>query len=419
MTASIWDIARKHNRLCKTPVEAKQNIDALVAHVQHHMSVSFDPQTVESLLNETMFLNKWKRVVRDRTVQTPHEIVAAYQRKTTMRSFIQAFKNGLVKNHPVLCEIATHILRHLHPTQGLDSTTILVVKQTLHSMFILEALTRYACQNSTFTLHLINYYYTLKWSHQKDITYFMNTDTGFPFVKAESVMWALDRYYQMRVVHQSTISPTNKRLLKKRLGEEVVLGLNANVYEAVLADKYLNTTITRTNARAGTNGLLKHPYGYAKYTPDTIVFPQMSQLYASMYTSWNLCFVCPYAFGPLLYGKLLFPYLTNSPPQHFIFRRAISLLVAVNSALCTYLYKTKPLGKFDVASTRGLLAQCNLRYANEMVPKQKRSRLRYTKRLMKTMKQAKTLCDSKPFHQYMSRKKYTPPPIHTIYTNYM
>lgn len=417
---NIWDIAKKHNRRCKTRATAKRNIDALVARLQQQLSLDTDPLLLRSLLNDTLFFDKWKSVIRDKTVQTPQEVVESYRHTTTMHEFIQAFKRGLVANHPVLCEMGTCILEQGDANTSLDPSTATVLKQTLHIMYIFEAITRYACQNSTFTLHLINYYYTLRWSHHKSISHYMNTETGFPFVKAESVMWALDRYYQMRVVHQSNIRPDSKRALLKTIGDEVVLGLNTNVYEAVIADKYLNTNVTKRNARAGINGLLKISYGHAEYKPDTIVFPQMTQLYASMYTSWNLCFVSPYDFAPLLYGKLLFPYLTNSPPQHFIFRRAISLMVAVNSVLCTHLFKTRPLGKFAVDSVQEQLAMCNLLYANEMFAcaKQDRSGVRTTKRVLKTMKQAKTLCDSKPFHHYTSRKKYKPPPLHTIYTHY-
>lgn len=419
--ASIWDIAKKHNRLCKTQATAKRNIDALVARLQQQLSLDLDLQMLRSLLKETLFFNKWQNVIRDKTVQTPMEVVESYRHKTTMRAFIQAFKKGVVTNHPVLCEIATCLLKKGDAKTKLNPSTALVLKQTLHIMYILEAITRYACHNSTFTLHLINYYYTLRWSHCKSISHYANIETVFPFVKAESVMWALDRYYQMRVVHQSSIHPNNKRTILNKIGEEVVLGLNTNVYEAVLADKYLNTKVTNMNAKAAITGLLKSSYGHAEYKPDTIVFPKMTQLYASMYTSWNLCFVCPYNFAPLLYGKLLFPYLTNSPPQHFIFRRALSLMVVANSILCTHLYKTQPLGKFDVKATRERLAQCNLLYANEIFVKanHQQSRVRSTKRIMKTMKQAKALYNSMPFQHYNSRKKYKPPPIQTIYTNYM
>ena len=426
----IWDIAAKHNRLCKTKADAKANIDALVEQVRQRVPLGLDTGMLTSLLDDTMHFHKWTWVMRDSSLQTPHQIVAEFRRKMRMSKFVSAFKTALATNHPVICEIATYMLVNdcvkKHWTPKMTQT----VKQTLHTMYIYEAITRYASANSSFPIELINYYNTMKWTHKKSTTnLLLNTNSAFSFVKAESVVWCFDRFYQMRTVHQSAISASNKTHIKKKLGKEIALGLKTNIYEAIFADKYINTSASRINARAAQNGLITHPCGIAHYeqSAETISFPQMTQLYTSMYTSWNLCFVCLFSPAPLLYAKLLYPYLAGSPPKSFIFRRAVSLLIAVNSVLCNQLNNISTEShKFDVPHLQLMMAKSNLLYANEMLRMHRgtpKSRLQkhatFVKSVPKTIKNIQMMYESKPFDQYASRKKYKVPTVDAIYVQYM
>lgn len=428
----IWDIAKKHNRLCKTKAVAKTNVDALVEQVRQHVPIELDTEMLTSLLDDTMYFHKWTWVMRDSTSQTPHQIVDEFRREMRMSYFVNAFKTALVKNHPVICEIATYMLVNDCVKKHWTPKMTQLVKQTLHVMYIYDAITRYASANSSFSMDLINYYYIMKWKHRKSTAdMLLDIDSVFSFVKAESVVWCFDRLYQMREVHHSVISASNKAHIKKKLGQEIALGLKTNIYEAILADKYINTKASRLNARAAQNGLIKHPCGIAHYeqNADTLSFPQVTQLYTSMYTSWNLCFVSPFGPAPLLYAKLLYPYLAGSPPKSFLFRRAVSLLIAVNSSLCSRLNNISPneSHKFDdVQHLQLMMAQSNLLYANEMLRMHQgtpKSRLRrhkaFVKSVPKTMKNIRTLYESKPFDQYASRKKYKVPAVDAIYVQYM
>ena len=426
----IWDIAEKHNRLCKTKAVAKANIDALVEQVRQHVPLELDTEMLTSLLDCTMYFHKWAWVMRDSHSQSPHQIVREFQREMRMSYFVEAFKTALVKNHPVVCEIATYMLVNDCVKKHWTPKMTLLVKQTLHVMYIYDAITRYASTNSSFLMDLANYYYVMKWKHKKSTeNMMMDVNSGFQFVKAESVVWCMDRFYQMREVHHSAVSSSNKAQIKKKLGQEIALGLKTNIYEAILADKYINTKASRLNARAALNGLIKHPCGIAHYVQraDTMVFPQMTQLYNSLYTSWNLCLVSPFSPAPLLYAKLLYPYLAGCPPKSFIFRRAVSLLVAVNSSLCGRLNnRYNESHKFDVQHLQLMMAQCNSLYANEMLmmhqgtPKSRLQRhTAFAKSVPKTMKNIRTLYESKPFKQYESRKKYNVPTVDEIYVQYM
>lgn len=427
----IWDIAAKHNRLCKTKAIAIANLDALVEQVRQHVPFELDTVMIKSLLDDTMHFHKWTWVMRGSSSQTPHHIVAEFQRKMRMSHFVRAFKKALVKNHPIICDIVTHMLINDCVKKHWTPKMTRLVKQILHVMYIFEAITRYATANSSFLIDLVNYYNTMKWQHKKSTAdLLLNIDFAFPFVKAESVVWCMDRFYQMRKVHHSEISASNKAHIKKKLGQEIALGLKTNIYEAILADKYINTKASLLNARAAQNGLIKHPCGIAHYEQqtDTMTFPQVTQLYNSMYISWNLCFVSPFGPAPLLYSKLLYPYLAGSPPKSFIFRRAVSLLIAVNSSLCNKLnnISNKPLKFDDVQHLQMMMAQRNVSYANEMLrmhqgtPKNRLQRQKaFVKNVPKTMKNIRTLYESKPFKHYASRKKYKVPIVDTIYVQYM
>lgn len=428
-TTTIWDIAKRHNTLCRTRADAKSNVAMLFEHVQKHTSLVLDSSFLTALLNDTLHFKLWHKVKCPSTVPSPHTIVARFAKTTTLDTFLKQFQTALVNHHPALCEMATFILVHDYWATRWTAKMKRLFKQTIHIAFIYEALTRYAETHSDFTMQLIHYYYTVKWTHQKSLLDFMNTTSGFTFVKSESVMFAFDRYFQMDALHkQKHLRKHNKEHILHTLGQEIRLCLDTNVCEAIMADRYVNTLISRQNANAAVNGLIEHDYGHAHYKKGKIVFPQMSQLYASMYTSWNLCFIFPYHNAPLLHPKLLFPFLLGSPPSLFIFRRSISLWIAVNSWLCNHLSKTPDLSAFPVGEIHPLLARLNQLYAKDILQlqiqskKNKKTRTMHPfatiKRLLKTIKNVHTLVEAKPYQYYNSRKLYVPTKVSDLYTKY-
>lgn len=423
---TIWEIAKAHNTLCRTPSSARDNIDELFEQVQRHLPLDLDTSYLMTLLDDTMHFKLWHKVKCPSSVPSPYVIVQRFAKKTPLQVLCRQFKTALVDHHPVLCELATHILLQGQWANKWTAKMKQLFKQTIHVAYIYEALTRYAEAHSPFLTQLVHYYYTVKWTHRKPLVDFMNpTGGGFSFVKSESVMFAFDRYYQMAVIHkQKNIHKRNKAHILQNLGKEIRLCLDTNVCEAIMADRYINTTISKQNAKAAMDGLIAHDYGIGHYKDDTVVFPNMTRLYTSLYTSWNLCFIFPYQSAPLLYPKLLFPFLLGAPPRLFIFRRSISLWIAINSWLCSYLCKKPPLSAFPVPELHPMLARLNMLYAKDIKrlqtpPKHRVRPLAVVKRILKTVKNIHTLVEARPFQHYTSKKKYAPAKMSTIYTKYL
>ena len=413
---NIWNIAQDQNKLIKTKRTAKTVVSDLVERALQKFPITLDIKLIHDIVNNRLYLKHWKKII-DQDVPTPQHIVDTYcKQPNIIETVIDGFKHGCVRRHPVLCELIGIISHHKWLDTAYTKKVFKIVNKTVHAMVVFEALVRYAITNAKFIICVIDFYSIMKWKKYKsnyELFSKLNKSSLFTLVKAESVNWCLMQYLQMNDTQKSqSFTKEQKEKMLEKIGDRCRFGLDTNIYEAVFADKVLNTNYSVKNATAGTNGLLLQPYGIPTLENKVMVFSGMQQTYMSMYTSWNLCFICEFS-APLLYAKLLQPFVLDAEPKYFMFRRAISLLFTVQSAMCNMLYNVDYKDTFDVSKIHLSFAELNLAYGTAMMQHihGQTSTLYKTKLFFKNIpylaRKLVILFQSKPLKHMNSRKKYT------------
>ena len=221
----LWSIAKKHNTVCKSQANAKQILNALKTNLATKISFDFDTQRGNKLLNKDLFLEDWDSRIRER-ILSPHTIVKNYTIKWSMETTINRCIRGLIKKHPILCELASI----LHQSNTLDTywndTLKETILDTLHVMHIYEALVRYADGNKKMVTSLIDFYSFEKWESYKSSWELLTKTHPFTFIKAESVNWCLMQYISMSdVIEDNTLEHATKTKMLSKMGEMVTFGL--------------------------------------------------------------------------------------------------------------------------------------------------------------------------------------------------
>ena len=418
-------MAKDHNTLCKTKSDATRILRALKDSLSTKISFDYDTTRGNRLLQQDMFFQSWTSRIREK-VAAPQTIVDAFLPKCSLETTIDRCIHGLIERHPILCELAGL----LHQSNTIDThwndTLKNTILDTLHAMHIYEALARYAADgNKKMVTSLIDFYSFEKWAMYKSRRELLTKTHPFTFVKSESVNWCLMQYISMsNVMEDTTLEPDEKQMLLSKMGKMVTFGLNTNIYEAVFADKVRSSSKNkyRLNSDAGKHGLLFYPYGIASVKNDILYFEDMSQYYASMYLAWNLCFICEAPNAHLLYAKLLQPYVLDAPPHAFMFRRALSLLITVQSFMCNALRKTPTYrNRYDMRKMHPLFAALNLKYANTAMI-HNHGTTSYSYKLKKFFlnlpslsKQMMNLIRTDPLKHMDSRKQFQAPRVSEVY----
>ena len=414
---NIWNIAQQENHFVKTKKEAKKVLDDSVARALQKHPITLDIKLIHHIVNHTLYLKQWEKIIVQ-NVPTPQHIVDTYcKQPNIIRTVIDGFKHGCVQRHPVFCELIGMILHHKWLDTSYTKKVFQVVNKTVHTMVVFEALVRYAITDAKFLKCVIDFYSFMKWKKYKnnyELLSKLDKESLFALVKAESVDWCLTQYLQMCEVRDShSFTKKQKEDLYEKIGERCAFGLDTNIYEAVFGDKVINTDYSVNNATAGTNGLLLQPYGRPTLENGVMVFNGMEQTYMSMYTSWNLCFICKYTSAPLLYAKLFQPFVLDAEPKYFMFRRAISLLFTVQSTMCNILYSMNNKDQYDVSKIHLTFSKLNLAYGTAMMQHIHgyTSYWYKTKLFFKNVpylaRKLVTLFQSKPLEHMNSRKQYT------------
>lgn len=365
---NVWDIAKTENRYVKNQADATQVVNKIVRLAQSKHRVTLDRTLVDSLVLHTLFLKEWDERIKYKP--NPLDIVKTYIKRNNIASVLDGFKKGCIGRHPVLCELMAIILENKWVEDHYDEKTFKVVKNTVHMMLIFDALVKHTVSDSHFLVCLMDYYSFMKWRKYKTNNELLGRDKEslFAVIKAESVDWCLTQFLQMKDVRDSkSFNKTQRAEMFRLIGKRCAFGLDTNIYEAIVGDKIINTEYSRNNATAGTNGLLLQPYGIPSLENSQMVFNQMRQSYASHYLAWNLCFICKYTSAPMLYAKLFQPYVLDAEPKDFMFRRAISLLLTVQSVMCNIFYRNSYRDSYDVSKLHVPFSELNLKYGNAIM----------------------------------------------------
>ena len=318
-----------------------------------------DPKMIAEILNNDLhFVNWGQNYSASPLILLNKEMQQSVNLGPTIKQL-----SCIAERHPPLCQMAFVILEqknlnlesyfipyvdgvHEEPT-GKSVSFHTLMLMTLHTMYIFDVLVKYAVDHVQFQYDLINYYNAEKRKHYKSVRELVKKTNVFSLVKGESVNWEFPIWAKMRALKLQGVKDTDKRV--KDLSDKSRFGLTLNVMEAVQTDKFHYKL--PENADAGLV-LVFNPVGAVSIESNPnkgmsdIVKIQMPGIWDALYFSWNLCFISKISHPHLTLAKLFHPFVSCAEPDDFIYRRAISLAITVQSFMLDQLQKKPYLSRF-------------------------------------------------------------------------
>jgi hypothetical protein len=378
----LWNETKAKQREINSAEECKTALEKLVAKFQIS-EFKYEPRRAARILNDDLHFRFWQKE------PTPQTVVQQYveNKPAAFTDLATLIVNCVSLRHPAVCEILAKVpqiervpafvvwkdgITDKPKNKTWDVQEFL--KEMWHCMLIFDALVIHAVANVHFQHELIRYYNRQKMRYFKSLPEYVQKTNFFSLVKGESVQWEFPIWDKMRVIHQDQkmlLAEKQKRL--HSLSEKSRFGLTLNIFEAVVADQY--HFHLSDNAKAGM-ALVMHPIekveivdnpDYAKGSEESkqnaIVQFEMSPIWDAMYFSWNLCFLSKISHPHLTFAKLFHPYVSCAEGKDFIYRRAISLNMTVQSFMLDQLTKSDYPGPIETKWFTNELAKINRDYA--------------------------------------------------------
>jgi len=412
-----WHIAQTVNTHVKTPHDAVPILDKMGDIVKTHINNGkYNKVLAITLLNDDLQFRNWDITKgEDSPVSILNTYVNSYG-SSILIDTLDTVKRSIVEKHPVLCELFAIAIHEKWIYNECTERHWHIIHKMCHMMVIYDALVKHAIKSKEWIYLVIDHYSKIKWEKFNTIKEYIRKTNAFSFIKGESVNWCLFQFFKMCVVkYDTTKDNTTHKLLLNKLGKTIKIGLDINIYEAVSVDRVLQNS---QNATAAVKGLLGTTTGSATISEQDTMQIDVGQQWASLYVAWNLCFICKFSNAHMLYAKLLHPYTLDAPPEDFVYRRAISLLFAVQGFLINQLNNVESPPSFPSAvKMQTTLATLNEKYAKEMVkinPHPTKNPLLKIKTLHYNIRQ---ITDTSPLMHILSRTTYRPPSIDTICKN--
>ena len=347
-------------KIQKLKRRAKKDVKWFSKQLSNDKYIPLNALVVREVIGQ-LHLDEW-----DDQLDGPNLLAKCIDKKVGPRNLfimVEQISACIVTHHPVLCRVLgklrasnyifTDIVIPMETFTGtkwekgstVPWTFQEFVKYTLHTMFVFECIVKIGMDEVAYQDRIINYYNRLKRHHfTSSYDLWMRTNT-FSLMKSESVQMQYPIWAKIRKMSRKAQSPNitvqesqRYHAQLEKLSDDTRFGLSLNILEAVAADKLFYKI--PDNAKAGM-ALILNPVGKVTaspirdkgkmYSDNSRVKFLMPGSWADLYVSWNLNFVSKFSNPHQVFAKLLQPSVFCAQPDDFIYPRALSLLVTVQS----------------------------------------------------------------------------------------
>ena len=337
------------------PLDSNNSLEQFVDLFQLR-GLKTDPNLVRDIIKQDMLLDH-----SDRIDALMHE---ALVRPIELDGLIDDIINSTSRRHPAVVEFIHEVVKQglIEPRDGPHPVAV----RMLNYSYILNKMTEAAFNDPSFSeavfpiLHRRREQYGIKRGVLPCLfsTYKVTGDWFFS-AKLASIELVTLRY--LKRINKPNFKPGS-------LGDKInqwlwVLFLNLNIYEATLRDFTLNNM---GNSEAGYALTCTNT---ERVTCDGQVLYHNTDLWASLYHTWNLCFITtdlPHL--DLMWPKLFIPMVGDSGGDHYIHARAIALSAAFSWMTIRIAKGIK--NPFEIPhkdKIKGIWGEINRRYARELI----------------------------------------------------
>ncbi|RXJ71522.1 hypothetical protein CS022_20765 [Veronia nyctiphanis] len=315
-----------------------------------------DPELIKDILKNDLFFYESELIMSEfsDTFFTPQRL----------DPLLDSVSEGLFDKHPAVVEFLSSAIEQGLIVKNQESAEI--ARRILHCCFILDKTTEKQLHDYQWSEKLFDYFHPVrdKKGIKKGVLRSLVTSyrvSGRWFVAAKVASLELVSLRYLKRMRKKNFKPGS---LSDKFNQKLwVAMLNLNIYEATLQDWFSKQP---GNSEAG---FILTCTNAERVTDDGQILYHNTQLWASLYHTWNLCFITgdlPHL--DLMYPKLLIPAVANASGDHYIHARAI--ILTITFSLMTLRIANNQPSAFEIQNKEklcNLWGEINRKYARELL----------------------------------------------------